>query len=777
METFQNNDFYKPGEKLLLPRLPRSLPFDELVFILETRITEAIDLPYPFEHIHSPSFYFSVIRPLVASLIVPYDEECDLDDEFLVSPSKKPCSNNTPPTEIQYSFTDQHRGIVAALLVARLEFLGWASDGGKYIQGPSPDATEEMLFKERGVLEARAFTAELVAMKFLSFMTIETDRIEFLTYEYSTENEGVEQSSPPLSSMQSARLAKMASKSSDSTASPSKFPSKNSFNVSQSEDIETTPLLSHSTSFTATSPLLPASWGTTPEDRLIEHSLFVEEYADQSSLDLALAGSQPAREFLTCTAVQSVVSGIWSGRIMYWETIGVGAKKNVHLYDPSEPVDWYSRLRVPRYRAFFMMINYTILLALFYTLLFRKNKPWVAVTVEFFLNVWFLGFVLDELSQVREAGSLAQYFGDFWSLFDLCIVGIFMLFAGLRFAGFMLGTDKYAKLSLDILSLEALLLIPRMFSFLSMFPYFGTLLPCLRDIAAEFFKFLVIIIIIYVGFLTTFTFLGRESYTFENMSWLLVRVFFGSSYAGFDAAPTISPIFGPPLMLIFVTLTNILLITVLISILSQKFSDTMLHAKQEYAVHFSSAVAESVNTSDRVTYFYPPINILAVLMRPLRMVLDHDEYRNLRIRVLRATHWPFVVVVWAFEIVALAVKQRRLKRYWKIRKDRRYTVAQRLALQQNEPFYSSLFSADEDNDPERSTPRRRHTTYGHRQVPSKPERKRIWRNLTRAKTFVPNRFAETFTFRGTNNRGTSPAGATPAGRAGATRGADAGSVR
>jgi hypothetical protein len=45
------------------------------------------------------------------------------------------------------------------------------------------------------------------------------------------------------------------------------------------------------------------------------------------------------------------------------------------------------------------------------------------------------------------------------------------------------------------------------------------------------------------------------------MSWILVKVFFGSSYLGFDVAQEISPALGPPLMIVFVTLTNILLIT------------------------------------------------------------------------------------------------------------------------------------------------------------------------------------------------------------------------
>jgi len=40
------------------------------------------------------------------------------------------------------------------------------------------------------------------------------------------------------------------------------------------------------------------------------------------------------------------------------------------------------------------------------------------------------------------------------------------------------------------------------------------------------------------GFLTTFTLLGRESFTLAEMSWILIKVFFGSSYLGFVSPQT-----------------------------------------------------------------------------------------------------------------------------------------------------------------------------------------------------------------------------------------------
>lgn len=42
-----------------------------------------------------------------------------------------------------------------------------------------------------------------------------------------------------------------------------------------------------------------------------------------------------------------------------------------------------------------------------------------------------------------------------------------------------------------------------------------------------FCKFLPVIVVLYLGFLTTFTMLARDRMTLNDMSWLLIKVFFG----------------------------------------------------------------------------------------------------------------------------------------------------------------------------------------------------------------------------------------------------------
>lgn len=55
---------------------------------------------------------------------------------------------------------------------------------------------------------------------------------------------------------------------------------------------------------------------------------------------------------------------------------------------------------------------------------------------------------------------------------------------------------------------------------------------------------MVLVVIVYVGFLTTFSLVGREKYAFPHMAMIVTKIFFGSSYVGFDIMEDIDPIFG-----------------------------------------------------------------------------------------------------------------------------------------------------------------------------------------------------------------------------------------
>ena len=52
-------------------------------------------------------------------------------------------------------------------------------------------------------------------------------------------------------------------------------------------------------------------------------------------------------------------------------------------------------------------------------------------------------------------------------------------------------------------------------------------------------------------------------------------------------------------------------------------------------------------------------NLLPLLLRPLRLVVPAESLRSVRIALLRATHWPFVALILAYEYWRLHLESRR----------------------------------------------------------------------------------------------------------------------
>ena len=87
-------------------------------------------------------------------------------------------------------------------------------------------------------------------------------------------------------------------------------------------------------------------------------------------------------------------------------------------------------------------------------------------------------------------------------------------------------------------------MIPRVCSILSLSPYWGTLIPCLKEMGKDFLKFMVLVVILYLGFLTTFSLVGRSTFPFRHMAMIVTKIFFGNSSVGFEVMEDIDSIFG-----------------------------------------------------------------------------------------------------------------------------------------------------------------------------------------------------------------------------------------
>ncbi|KAH7394979.1 hypothetical protein DE146DRAFT_721044 [Phaeosphaeria sp. MPI-PUGE-AT-0046c] len=427
-----------------------------------------------------------------------------------------------------------------------------------------------------------------------------------------------------------------------------------------------------------------------------DHSTQAAAHARFSSLTsqcenlsaLEIAAVSGAKKFLSQRAVQKIINGLWCGDIVFWETLSVDSNKKPRKYNRHH-ADLFCRLRVPMYLKVFETLFFAVFLGLYYTVLVHRDDDKVTIP-EILLYVWIASFAYDEFADWVDAGQTSFYASDFWWAWDISIVVVGMVFFVMRVVGLSSdGQDRKdtVDLAYDVLGLEALFLVPRIFSLLSLNRYFGTLIPCLKEMTKDFVKFLSLVIILYLGFLTTFVLLARDKIKPTDMSWILIKVFFGSSYLGFDVAKEISPFFGPPIMLIFVSLTNILLITSLISLLSNSLSKVLDHARDEYffqwlalwlvgrgvfveprstaqAFHLLRSQHRAECLQDALACFIMSIarlitkqNLIPLCIRPFRLFLPSERLRRARIVLLKATHLPFVGAIWCYEQIADAHKR------------------------------------------------------------------------------------------------------------------------
>ncbi|UDD58776.1 hypothetical protein AFCA_006202 [Aspergillus flavus] len=260
---------------------------------------------------------------------------------------------------------------------------------------------------------------------------------------------------------------------------------------------------------------------------------------------LEIATIAHAKKFLSQKVVQRVIDHIWKGEIVFWDTLSVHSTKKPHFFN-KRTADPYSRLRVPVYRKAFEAAFFVSFLILYYAVLVERKPTGIGI-FETLMYFWIAAFAYDEVSGMADAGMLF-YQMDFWKLWNMGIIGTGLAFVISRIIGLAKDSDYITDLSFDILSLEALFLVPRICSLVSLNSYFGSLIPVLKEMTKSFFRFMPVVVVLYIGFLTTFTMLARDRLSLRQMSWILVKVFFGSNVLGFDIAHEISPIFGYGLM-------------------------------------------------------------------------------------------------------------------------------------------------------------------------------------------------------------------------------------
>lgn len=271
------------------------------------------------------------------------------------------------------------------------------------------------------------------------------------------------------------------------------------------EAAETSPLLRNAEHNHVRPNILdgPPRRGTNQFTNLSSSSIFVrdanmgqdgiaQEMAGLNALEIGAVAN--CKKFMSQKPVQAIIEDIWNGNIIFWEDLNPESKKVPRLYNP-RTADPFTRLRVPKYQKAFQVAFFVIFLAIYLSVVFQHRGRSVTV-IEVVLCIFIAAFALDEWGELRDAG-LLFYQTDFWSIWDLGIILVGFAFSVTRVVGIAKRDDYITDMAFDILSMAALFLVPRfaldksfcmldtdrdrICSIASLNPYFGSLLPVLKE--------------------------------------------------------------------------------------------------------------------------------------------------------------------------------------------------------------------------------------------------------------------------------------------------------
>ena len=393
-----------------------------------------------------------------------------------------------------------------------------------------------------------------------------------------------------------------------------------------------------------------------------------------SCLEVAIRAQ--AKHFLAHPLVVQHLEAIWDGAIVFHsaadsmhrrnpthshdarehgkefdhDVVPVTARRAVTLYDPRDASLFkLSRLRVPKYRNILSTGSFAILLGLFLAVLIERSLE--ITTLEIIFWFWSAGYMLDEIVGFNEQG-FGLYIASFWNTFDLGI--LFMLFVHLclRIYGIVMPDVRkhtVANLAYDVLAADAILLFPRLFSVLDHYRYFSQLLIAFRMMAQDLIAVFVLILISCSGFLVALTLsFGNEGIdTPANVAYALLQILMGFTPAAWDRWAGYN-VLGKTILILFLFICHFLVVTILITVLTNSFMAIVQNANEEHQFVFAVNTISAVKSDDLFSYV-APANIFQWLLSPLNYVLPFRQFLKVNRTMIKVTHFPILFTIYFYE--------------------------------------------------------------------------------------------------------------------------------
>ncbi|KAK2675867.1 hypothetical protein RAB80_008052 [Fusarium oxysporum f. sp. vasinfectum] len=406
-----------------------------------------------------------------------------------------------------------------------------------------------------------------------------------------------------------------------------------------------------------------------------------------STLEVAIRAS--AKHLLAHPLVVQQLEAIWSGAITFHSSadslhrepppaaglnsngyigkatdrtplLGAIAQKETHftppgrrtasLYDPRQAsLLKLSRLRVPRYRSFLSTISLAVLIGLFLAVLAERSVQITGLELIFWF--WSAGFMLDELVGFNEQG-FALYILNVWNVFDLGILLLLIVYYCMRAYGVFLADSHHIyDNAYDILAANAILLLPRIFSILDHYQYFSQLLIAFRLMAVDLVAVFTLILVLCSGFFVFFS-LTKNSFGASDVAYKIFQILMGFTPAAWEVWDAYNWL-GRALLVLFLSICHFLVVTILITVLTNSFMAIASNANEEHQYLFAINTISMVK-NDALFSYIAPSNIFAWLLMPLRYCMPLRTFVWLNRTVIKVTHFPVLFCIYLYERYWLA---------------------------------------------------------------------------------------------------------------------------
>lgn len=337
----------------------------------------------------------------------------------------------------------------------------------------------------------------------------------------------------------------------------------------------------------------------------------------------------------------------------YIEPATFSIRRSVTLYDPRDASLFkLSRLRVPRYRQILSTCSFAILLGLYLAVLIQRSLDITPLEIVFW--IWSAGFMLDEIVGFNEQG-FSLYIMSFWNTFDVGILLLLVCFYCMRLYGILM-RDSYkqavADTAYDMLASNAVLLFPRLFSVLDHYRYFSQLLIAFRMMAMDLVAVFILIVISCSGFFVAFTLsFGGDHWDAGGVAYALFQMLMGYTPAAWDYWEKYNML-GRSILTLFLFICHFLIVTILITVLTNSFMAVVQNANEEHQFVFA-VNAISMVKSDALFSYIAPTNVIAWILTPLRFLIPFRQFVRLNRTVIKATHFPILYIIYVYESIIL----------------------------------------------------------------------------------------------------------------------------